>query len=174
MKMPIGKLQVMAAIAAGLLAAALWAGEVRPADGAGESSRPRLEHLTKALELSPAQTAALQQQTQASREKLMALHNARMQAKAELEKLFTDADADEQAITAASERLAKLNADITRQQIQARLAVRGVLTPEQQARWQQLRQAMQKRHAGNGRQRRPERRAKNGDSDSGPAAVDGE
>ena len=172
MKMPGGKLQVTAAIAAGMLAAALWAGEPRPADGAGESSRPRLQHLTKALELSPAQAAALQQQTQASREKLMALHNARVQAKTELENLF--ADADEQAIMAAGERLAKLHAEITRQQIQARLAIRGVLTPEQQARWQQLRQAMQKRHAGNGRPRRPERRAKNGESDSGAAAVDGE
>jgi len=174
MKMPGGKLQVTAAIAAGMLAAALGAGEPRPADGAGESIRPMLQHLTKALELSPAQAAALQQQTQASREKLMALHNARMEAKAELEKLFTDAGADEQAIISASERLAKINADITRQQIQARLAIRGVLTPEQQARWQQLRQAMQRRHAGNGRPRRPERRAKNGESDSGAAAVDGE
>ncbi len=174
MKMPGGKLQVTAAIAAGMLAAELWAGEPRPADGAGESSRPRLQHLTKALELSPTQAAALQQQTQANREKLMALHNARVQAKSELENLFADADADEQAIMAAGERLAKLHAEITRQQTQARLAIRGVLTPEQQARWQQLRQAMQKRHAGNGRQRRPERRAKNGDSDSGPAAVDGE
>ena len=174
MKMPGGKVQITAAIAAGMLAAELWAGEPRPAGGAGESSRPRLQHLTKALELSPAQAAALQQQTQANREKLMALHNARVQAKSELENLFADAAADEQAIMAAGERLAKLHAEITRQQTQARLAIRGVLTPEQQARWQQLRQAMQKRHAGNGRPRRPERRAKNGGSDSGAAAVDGE
>ena len=146
MKMPGGKLQITAAIAAGMLAAELWAGEPRPADGDGESSRPRLQHLTKALELSPAQAAALQQQTQANREKLMALHNARMQAKAELENLFADTDTDEQAIMAAGERLAKLHAEITRQQIQARLAIRGVLTPGQQARWQQLRQATLYRH----------------------------
>ncbi len=147
MKTTCGKGMVLAGILAGALTAAAGAGENGSAAD-GKSGRPRFDHLARELELTPEQTGALQRHMQNQRAKFTELHAARTRAKAELEALFAAADPDAQAIGEAGERLAGINAEITRSQIQARLALRGLLTAEQQARWRRLRQKMMQRQAG--------------------------
>ncbi len=154
MKTTRGKPLVITGILAGALAAAAWAGNGTA--GEGKSGRPRFDNLARELELTPEQTDAMQRHLQAQRAKFTELHAARARAKAELETLFTAADPDAQAIADAGERLAGINAEITREQIQARLALRGLLTAEQQARWRRLRQKMMQRQAARNRLRRRE------------------
>ncbi len=152
-----GKRQILTGLLAGALAATLWAGG-NGGTAARQADRTRLEHLAQELELTPAQTGALQRHLQDKCAKFTELYKARASLKAELDNLFAAAEPDAQAIAAAGDRLAGINAEITRQQVQARLAVRGMLTPDQQARWRRMRQRMLQRQAG---KNRPGRQAPN-------------
>ena len=142
-----GQRQILAGLLAGALTATLWAGGKGGA-AAGQAGRERCEHLAQELELTTEQTGILQRHLQEKRAKFTELYQARSSLKAELDKLFAAAEPDEQAIAAAGNRLGGINAEITRQQVQARLAVRSMLTPDQQERWRRMRQRMLQRQAG--------------------------
>ncbi|MBU4199860.1 MAG: Spy/CpxP family protein refolding chaperone [Verrucomicrobia bacterium] len=77
-----------------------------------------------------------------TRKTMIKLKTDRDLAKADLEHLISADTLDEKAIMAAADKLAQINAEMTKAQVKARLAMSATLTPEQRARVNQLRQGM--------------------------------
>lgn len=134
--------------------------------------------LAAELGLSEEKAAEIKNLMHETRKIMIKLKADRDLAKADLEHLFTADTLDEKAITAAADKLAQINADMTRAQVKARLAVNSALTPEQRARMHELRQGtMQKfkeRKEGRRNQGRERRSQRSDRSEDGPESGGGE
>ena len=80
-----------------------------------------------------------------TRKTMIKLKADRDLAKTDLEHLFSADTLDEKAVLATADKLAQINAAMTKAQVKARLAMSATLTPEQRSRMHQLRQGMMKR-----------------------------
>lgn len=161
---------LMACLAAG----PAWAASDAPAGsadkpGAAEKAdRPERkglgQGLARALGLSEEKAAEVKSLMQEARKNMGKLKADRDLAKADLDRLLAATNLDEKAISSAADKLAQVNADLTRAMAKARLAVNAALTPEQRARLHELRQGMLERfkERGEGRRHNREPGARNG------------
>ena len=148
--------------AVGILAVAgtalgVGAQEVQERRRMGPAGGPQAGGLRAELGLSPEQSTQLDK-IRAGARKLAIRHRADVSiARIELEELMNAPTVDQKAIDAKVKAISDLQAAQLRARIDERLAVRRVLTPEQQEKMKELRQRRGARPAGAWRERRPGR-----------------
>jgi len=175
------KLLGMALLMAGLMSNAGLAGTNAPAT-ADDQVRPAERNgpgrgLAAELGISGDKANEIKNIMHETQKNMIKLKSDRDLAKADLEHLLTVDTLDEKAIMAAADKLAQVNAEMTKAQVKARLAVSAALTPEQRERLHELRKGMLQRFQERGGERRNqwrERRGRdNGQSGDEPGQEDG-
>jgi Spy/CpxP family protein refolding chaperone len=139
----------LAVLAAGLAAGPVLAAESEAAppksDNPKQVERKDGHGLAGELGLSAEKAAEVKNIIHETRKAMIKLKADRDLARADLNKLFEADKLDEKAITAAAEKLAQVNGDLTRTMVKGRLAVSALLTPEQRERMHGLRKGMLER-----------------------------
>lgn len=123
-------------------------GAMRCADEGGKDKPGHMglgHALANELGLSSNQAAEVKNLMDEARQSMLKLREARDRAKSELDGLFKADPLDDQAIMAAAEKLAQVNAEMTMAMAKGRLAVNAVLTAEQRARMYEIRQKAMER-----------------------------
>ena len=172
------KLLGLAVLLAGLAFGPVWGGNEAPtcaadkAGGGDKAGRPERKGpghgLASELGLSAEKAGEIKGLMQAARETMLKLKADRDLCKADLDRLLAADPLDANAISAAADKLAQVNAEMTKAMVKARLAVNAALTPEQRARMHELRKGMLERFKKRGEGRHEQRQRGGGRSKDAP------